>query len=112
MNGLYFTTHYAPDMTTDKAKKFIAGYRSRFGAKPDDVAALTYDSFCMLFESLKRAGSKQPKDVLGKLSTLSEFQGITGTMKFMPGSGSPIKSAVVILIKDGAFTYYDTIDPM
>jgi branched-chain amino acid transport system substrate-binding protein len=112
MNGLYFTTHYAPDMTTDKAKKFIGDYRSRFGAKPDDVAALTYDSFCMLFESLKRAGSRQPKDVLEKLSNLSEFQGITGNMKFAPGSGSPIKSAVVILIKDGAFTYFDTIDPL
>jgi branched-chain amino acid transport system substrate-binding protein len=112
MNGLYFTTHYAPDMTTEGAKKFIAGYRVRFGAKPDDVAALTYDSFRMLFESLKQAASKKPGDVLGKLSTLSRFQGITGNMKFAPGSGSPVKSAVVILIKDGAFTYYDTIDPM
>jgi branched-chain amino acid transport system substrate-binding protein len=112
MNGLYFTAHYSPDMTTDKAKKFIADYRSRFGAKPDDVAALTYDSFCMLFESLKRAGSKQTKEVLEVLSKLSEFRGITGTMKFVPGSGSPVKSAVVILIKDGAFTYYDTIDPL
>jgi branched-chain amino acid transport system substrate-binding protein len=112
MNGLYFTTHYAPDMTTEGAKKFIAGYRERFGAKPDDVAALTYDSFRMLFESLKQAASKKPGDVLGKLSTLSRFQGITGNMKFAPGSGSPVKSAVVILIKDGAFTYYDTIDPM
>ena len=111
MNGLYFTTHYAPDMATEKAKKFIDGYRLRFGSKPDDVAALTYDSFGMLFESIKHASSVQPKIVLEKLSTLSEFQGITGAMKFAPGSGSPIKSAVVILIKDNAFTYYDTIEP-
>lgn len=112
MNGLYFTTHYAPDMATEKAKKFIAEYQTRFGSKPDDVAALTYDSFGILFDCIRKASSAAPKDVLAQLSTLSEFKGITGTMKFIPGSGSPIKSAVVILIKDNAFTYFDTIDPL
>ncbi len=112
MNGLYFTTHYAADMATEKAKKFIGDYQARFGSKPDDVAALTYDSFGMLFDCIRKASSVQPKDVLEKLSVLSEFKGVTGTMKFNPGSGSPVKSAVVILIKDGAFTYFDTIDPI
>ncbi len=111
LNGLYFTTHYAPDIATEKARKFIADYESRYGAKPDDVAALTYDSFGMLFASIRNAGSKDPAKVLAQLSNLSEFQGVTGTMRFNPGSGSPVKSAVVIQIKDDAFTYFDTISP-
>jgi branched-chain amino acid transport system substrate-binding protein len=112
MEGLYFTTHYAPDMATDKAKKFIADYQARFGARPDDVAALTYDAMGMLLESMKKAGTDDPAKVLARLSNLSEFAGVTGVMKFTPGSGSPSKSAVVIQIKNNAFTYFDSINPM
>jgi branched-chain amino acid transport system substrate-binding protein len=112
MDGLYFTTHYAPDMATDKAKKFISDYVTRFGSKPDDVAALTYDAFGMLFESIKKAGRIEPEKVRDQLSVLSEFAGVTGTMKFTPGSGSPSKSAVVIQIKDNTFKYFDSINPM
>jgi branched-chain amino acid transport system substrate-binding protein len=111
MNGLYFTTHYATDIATEKAKKFIANYEARYGAKPDDVAALTYDAFGILFESIKKAESRQPEKVLASMSTLADFQGVTGTMKFSAGSGSPVKSAVVIQIRDNTFKYYDSINP-
>ena len=112
LNGLYFTTHYAPDIATDKAKKFIADYQAKFGSKPDDVAALTYDSFGMLFESLRKAGSRDPDSILNRLSALSSFTGVTGSLHFTPGSGSPVKSAVVIKIQNNAFTYYDSVYPL
>jgi branched-chain amino acid transport system substrate-binding protein len=112
LEGLYFTTHYASDMATPAAKKFIAAYQARFGSRPDDVAALTFDAFGMLFESVRQAKSDDPVQVLGRLSSLSRFSGVTGTMKFTPGSGSPTKSAVVIQIRDNAFRYFDSIEPM
>jgi branched-chain amino acid transport system substrate-binding protein len=112
LEGSYFTTHYAADMATEKARKFISDYAMKYGSKPDDVAALTYDAFGMLFESVKSAGSDDPALVLAHLSNLSRFDGVTGTMKFAPGSGSPAKSAVVIEIKDNAFRYFDSISPL
>ena len=112
MEGLYFTTHYAQDIATPKAKKFIADYQAKYGAKPDDVAALTYDSFGMLFESIRKAQSREPDKVLAQLASLSQFEGVTGTMKFNPGSGSPVKSAVVIKIVNNAFTYFDSVNPL
>lgn len=112
LNGLYFTTHYSADMATDRAKKFIADYQARYGSRPDDVAALTYDSFGLLFESVRRARSRDAAKVLAELSSLSNFQGVTGAMGFTPGSGSPVKSAVVILIKNNTFTYFDSINPL
>jgi ABC-type branched-chain amino acid transport systems, periplasmic component len=112
LNGLYFTTHYSADMATDRAKKFIAGYQAKYGSRPDDVAALTYDSFGLLFESIKRAGSRDPEKVRATLASLPKFPGVTGTMEFTPGSGSPVKSAVVIQIKNNAFTYFDSINPL
>jgi branched-chain amino acid transport system substrate-binding protein len=112
LDGLYFTTHYASDMATPTAKKFIADYQAKFGSRPDDVAALTFDAFGLLFESVKQSASDDPVQVLSRLSSLSQFSGVTGTMKFTPGSGSPTKSAVVIKIQDNAFRYFDSIEPM
>ncbi len=112
LNGLYFTTHYSADMATDKARKFIADYQARYGSRPDDVAALTYDSFGLLFESIQKAQSRDPEKVRAQLSSLSKFLGVTGAMEFRSGSGSPVKSAVVIQIKNNAFTYFDSINPL
>ena len=42
--------------------------------------------------------------------TCEAFDGVTGTMEFK-GSGDPVKSAVVIQIKDGKFTYFQTVKP-
>jgi branched-chain amino acid transport system substrate-binding protein len=112
LEGLYFTTHYASDMATPTAKKFIADYQAKFGARPDDVAALTFDAFGLLFESIKQADSDDPAKVLSRLSSLSQFSGVTGTMRFTPGSGSPTKSAVVIKIQNNAFHYFDSIEPL
>jgi branched-chain amino acid transport system substrate-binding protein len=112
MEGLYFTTHYAPDIATDVAKKFVADYQARYGSKPDDVAALTFDSFGMLFQSIRTAGSRDPEKVREQLSKLSEFKGVTGAIRFTPGSGSPQKSAVVIRITNNTFTFFDNALPL
>ena len=46
--GYYFSTHYAPDTATPAAPRFIEAYKAAYGGMPDDVAALTYDSFGLL----------------------------------------------------------------
>ena len=43
--GYYFSTHYAADAATPAATKFIEGFKAKYASLPDDVAALTYDSF-------------------------------------------------------------------
>ncbi len=108
--GLFFTTHYAPDTATPKAKEFIAAYQAAYGSVPDDVAALTYDSFGLLFAAIQAAGRVDREAVRETLAAISDFEGVTGTMRF-EGTGDPVKSAVVIQIKDGEFTFYKTAQP-
>lgn len=108
--GLYFTTHYAADIATQKAQSFIKAYEAAYGKTPDDVAALTYDSFGMLFHALQAAGKIDRESVRTALSTIELYEGVTGNMQFK-NTGDPIKSAVVIQIKDGKFTYYQTANP-
>lgn len=108
--GLFFTTHYAADTATPQAKAFITAYQAAYSKVPDDVAALTYDSFGLLFQALKAAGKTDREAVRAALAAITQYDGVTGTMQFK-GTGDPIKSAVVIQIKDGKFKYYQTAKP-
>jgi branched-chain amino acid transport system substrate-binding protein len=109
-NGLFFSTHYAPDIATEVGQKFITAYEELYGSKPDDVAALTYDAFQLLFTAIRDAQSLDRKDIRDALANIQLYEGVTGIMSF-DEQGDPIKCAVIIQIKDGAFTYYDSACP-
>ncbi len=108
--GYYFTTHYAPDIATPKAQAFIKAYEAAYGKTPDDVAALTYDSFGLLFQALQTAGKVDRQAVRDALASITAFEGVTGNMQFK-GTGDPVKSAVILQIKEGKFTYFATANP-
>jgi branched-chain amino acid transport system substrate-binding protein len=109
--GYYFSTHYAPDIATPIATKFIDAYKAKYNATPDDVAALTYDAFGLLWTALKDAGKVDRQAVRDALAKLPSYDGVTGNMKFQEGSGDPIKSAVILQIKDGKFVWFANANP-
>jgi len=109
--GYYFSTHYAADAATPIATKFIEGYKTKYGNTPDDVAALTYDAFGLIFKALQDAGKIDRQAVRDALAKIPKYDGVTGTMQFQEGSGDPIKSAVIIQIKDGAFHWFANAAP-
>jgi branched-chain amino acid transport system substrate-binding protein len=110
-NGYYFSTHYAADAATEVTTKFISGYKARFGTTPDDVAALTYDSFGLLWQALKTAGKNDRQALRDALAGIPQYEGVTGNMRFKEGSGDPIKSAVILKINDGKFTWFANAEP-
>ena len=108
--GAFFTTHYAADIATPKAQSFIKAYKLAYGSMPDDVAALTYDSFGLLFQAIQTAGKLERPAVRDALAAITAYEGVTGAMQFK-GTGDPVKSAVVIRINNGKFTYYTAAKP-
>jgi len=110
-NDYYFSTHYAADASTEATKKFIAGYKAKYGTTPDDVAALTYDSFGLLLQALKTAGKNDRQAVREALARIPLYNGVTGNMQFREGSGDPVKSAVILKIKNGKFTWFANAKP-
>jgi len=109
--GYYFSTHYAADAATPVTIKFIDSYKSRYGATPDDVAALTYDSFGLLFQAIRSAGKMDRQAVRDALARIPKYEGVTGLMQFQEGSGDPIKSAVILKIKNGKFVWFANANP-
>ncbi len=108
--GYYFTTHYAADIATPKAQAFIKAYEAAYTNTPDDVAALTYDSFGLLFQAIQTAGKLDRQAVRDALAAITSFEGVTGNMQFK-GTGDPVKSAVILQIKDGKFVYFTSAAP-
>ena len=109
--GYYFSTHYAADNATPVAKKFIDGYTAKYGNTPDDVAALTYDSFGLLWTALKNAGKVDRQAVRDALAKVPNYEGVTGNMQFQEGSGDPIKSAVILQVKGDKFVWFANANP-
>ena len=110
LEGSFFSTHYAPDIATPKAQKFIKDYETKYGKKPDDVAALTYDSGLLLCAAITKSGALDRKKVRDALATIQKFEGVTGEMNF-ENFCDPVKSAVILQIKNGKFTYHTTVQP-
>ena len=68
LEGAFFSTHYAQDIATPKAQKFISEFEAKYGKKPDDVAALTYDAGMLLCNAVSQAGSLDRTKGTGRLS--------------------------------------------
>lgn len=109
--GYYFSTHYAADNATPIARGFIDGYAATYGNTPDDVAALTYDSFGLLWQALQAAGKIDRQAVRDALAKIPNFEGVTGVMQFIEGSGDPIKSAVILQVVNGKFVFFANANP-
>jgi branched-chain amino acid transport system substrate-binding protein len=110
LEGAFFSTHYAQDIATPKAQKFIAKFEAKYGKKPDDVAALTYDAGMLLCNAISQAGSLDRLKVREALAKDVTYDGVTGKMTFK-GSGDPVKSAVILQVKDGQFKYFASEQP-
>ncbi|OQY17906.1 MAG: hypothetical protein B6I35_13895 [Anaerolineaceae bacterium 4572_32.2] len=113
---LYFSTHYAAEGATGATKEFIDRYTADYGEVPGDVAALTWDAMGLVIQAIQNTGGLSGdlaqdraavKDALGQIK---DYAGITGNMTFTP-EGDPIKCAVLVQIKDGAFTFYKQVCP-
>ena len=74
------------------------------------MATLAYDAANLLFTAIKNADSDDPAKVKDVLAALKDFEGVSGKISF-DASHNPVKSAVVLKVKDGAVKYIETVNP-
>ena len=110
VEGAFFSTHYAVDREDGQVLNFRARYRQAYNKEPNDVAALTYDAFGMLFEAAQHHGGVDPLGLRDALNALDTYDGITGKIEFR-GSGDPVKSAVLIEVRNGELGFSKWVEP-
>ena len=111
VEGNYFSTHYSPEAGGEKGKAFVVAYKKRYGGKvPDAMAALGYDSAMVLADAIKRAGSIESSKIREALAATKDFEGATGRTT-MNAQRDADKAAVILKVKDGKFSYVETVSP-
>jgi len=107
-NGV-FTNHFSKEDPSPEVQGFVGKYRERYGVDPDALASLAYDAASILISAIEKAGSKEGSAIRDTLKDM-QFNGATGKINF-DQNRNPIKSAVILQIKDGQQVYLTTVNP-
>ncbi|HTP10418.1 MAG TPA: ABC transporter substrate-binding protein [Anaerolineae bacterium] len=113
-NG-YYTNHYDPSdprqIVQDFVKAYSAKYKDDKGQPkvPDALAALAYDATDLMLAAIQKAGVDDPTAVAKAMEGL-KYDAVSGTVTF-DAQHNPIKSAVIIQVKDGKKTVVASVAP-
>jgi len=108
-DGGYYSNHYSPDDTRDVVVDWVSKYNEAYGSTPDALATLAYDATNLLFAAIEKAGVDDPAAVAAAMESLS-YDAVSGTVTF-DEFHNPIKSAVVLQVKDGAISFVASVAP-
>jgi branched-chain amino acid transport system substrate-binding protein len=110
LEGSYFSNHFAPDVASPKAQKFVSDFKAKYGQEPTGLGALGYDAAAVLFDAMKRAGKTEPDAVQAALAATKNFEGVSGTITINANRDAD-KSAVILAIEGGKAKYRATVAP-
>lgn len=110
LNNTYFSNHYTPEDTDPKVQAFVKAYKAEYNQTPDALAALAYDSAMLMADAITRAGAADPEKIKEALATTKGFEGVTGKVD-LDANHNPIKSVVMIEMKDGKQTVNKKVQP-
>jgi branched-chain amino acid transport system substrate-binding protein len=93
---LLFAT-FSPDNESPKVVEFKHDYGE---GEPDRFSALAYDTFMLLAQAIKTAGTTNTSKVREALVSVKDFEGATGKTSFT-SSGTPVKRPFIYSVKEG-----------
>ena len=114
LKDIYYSTHafFGVENPSPLARAFREKYMATYGnVEPSAFAGLGYDAAGLLAAAIGRAGSAAPEDVLQALSTLQNYDGVTGKISFVGGSRIPKKSVTILRVDDGQRRFVEEIIP-
>lgn len=105
----YFTNHYSLEDKSEKVQNFLQAYKAKYNEEPSAFAALSYDAAYLMKAAIEKAGSTD-KDAIIKAMKESDFDGVTGHLKF-DEKNNPVKAVTVLKIVNGNYTFDSVIQP-
>ena len=109
VDGGFFTNHYSKDDTRPVVQSVVQKYSGKYGAAPDALAVLAYDGMNIMLDAIKRAGKTNNEAIRDSLKA-TDLAAVGGQIRF-DEFRNPVKSVVIIEIKDGQQVYKTTVNP-
>ena len=110
LDGSFFSCHFSADDKTSETQDFVKKYQAKYGAVPDDMAALGYDSATILADAIKRAGTTDGDKLKTAIAATKEFKGVTGVIT-LDAQRNASKPAVILSIGGGGFHFEAAVAP-
>ena len=109
-DDIYFSSHWNRWVDTPKSRDFVSRFEAAVAPAQQDAYALVYDSFMLLADAIGRAGTTDGPKVRDALASTTEYEGVTGTIRF-DANGDPIKPMVINRLKFGGMLFVEQIYP-
>jgi len=110
LNNVFFSGHYSSQDTTPIVVDFVKMYKEKTGKAPNSFNALGYDLAKFVLKAVEGAEKYTPEDVAKAIMQVKDFEGVTGTFT-LDENHNPVKSAVVLELKDGVQTFKARVNP-
>ncbi len=110
IEGSFFSNHFSVEDPAPAIQGFLKKYRTKFGAEPDAMSALGYDSAMILVDAMKRAGTSEGPKLKAAIASTKDFAAVTGKIT-LNAERNADKSAVMLEVKGGQFRYVETVAP-
>lgn len=112
VEGTVLSTFFTSEVPiTEMSKEFLDAYRAKYDKEPASVTALGFDAYIMLLNAIEKANATDSKLIRDALAETADFMGAAGIIT-LDENGDAVKSAVIKVVKDGKFTYLDTVEPI
>ncbi|WP_238916039.1 ABC transporter substrate-binding protein [Clostridium sp. YIM B02555] len=111
VEGTVFSTFFSSETPiTNESKVFLDEYRKEYNKEPAAATALGYDAYIVILDAIKRADSADSVKIRDEIAKTKNFPGAAGVIT-IDENNNAVKDAVLKIVKDGKFTYLDTIKP-
>ena len=110
LNNTFFSNHYSSEDKDPNVVKFVEAFKKEYNQDPNALSALGYDAGLLIIDAIKRANSTDPVKIKDALEQTKNLQVSTGIIT-IDSNHNPVKSAVVIEMKNGKQTFKEKINP-
>ncbi|MCX7923077.1 MAG: ABC transporter substrate-binding protein [Clostridia bacterium] len=110
LSNVFFSTHYSLLDKDATVVKFMDEFKKKYNKDSNAFNALGYDLGYFIADAIKRANSEDPTKIKEAIDATEGFKGVTGKFS-IDENHNPVKTAVVIELKDGAQVSALKIEP-
>ena len=106
----YLPGRYVPSGESETGRAFLENYLRKHKKSPTAMSALGYDSLRVFLEAYKEARGQTGEPLRNALEEIMNFDGATGPITIDP-SLAISKAIPVLKVKDGEFSFVETLEP-